>query len=83
MSQTPDLEHKRKRSAIESGSGQHNYPSPQQNPLQQSHGGYINFLPRPNAERLALIQGDGDTFGDILNLLADYEGMHSLQLRLP
>lgn len=42
-------------------------------------GGYINFLPRPNAERLALIQGDGDTFADILNLLADYEGMHPVQ----
>ncbi|KAJ4147412.1 hypothetical protein LMH87_001933 [Akanthomyces muscarius] len=74
MSHTPDLEHKRKRSAIDSG-GQLSYPSPQQNPLQQSHAGYINFLPRPNAERLALIQGDGDTFADILTLLADYEGV--------
>ncbi|XWW94171.1 hypothetical protein V2A60_002113 [Cordyceps javanica] len=74
MSQTPDLEHKRKRSAMDAGGGQHNYPSPQQNPLQQSHGGYINFLPRQNTERLALIQADGDTFADILHLIAGYEG---------
>ncbi|OAA60082.1 Fungal transcriptional regulatory protein [Cordyceps fumosorosea ARSEF 2679] len=72
MSQTPDLEHKRKRSVMDAGS-QHNYPSQKQSPPQQSHG-YINFLPRQNAERLALIQADGDTFADILHLLAGYEG---------
>ncbi|KAM3460356.1 hypothetical protein MY5147_004315 [Beauveria neobassiana] len=73
MSQTPDLEHKRKRSAIDN-SGQQSYPSSQQNPLQQSHGSHINFIPRPNADRLALIQADSDTFADVLHLIAGYEG---------
>lgn len=44
--------------------------------------GYINFLPRSNLDRLALIQGESDTFGDILGLIADYEGMlNVLKLR--
>jgi len=37
--------------------------------------GYISYLPRPNAERLPLVQGDADTFGDIIGLLGEYEGM--------
>lgn len=39
------------------------------------HPGHINFLPRPNPERLGLIPGEADTFTDIISLLAEYEGM--------
>jgi hypothetical protein len=36
--------------------------------------GTINYLLKPNAERLPLIAGDGDTFTDILELMTEYEG---------
>lgn len=35
---------------------------------------YINYVPRANAERLNLIQGDTDTFADIIGLIGEYEG---------
>lgn len=37
--------------------------------------GFINYLPRTNAEPLDLLQGDTDTFGDIVGLIGEYEGM--------
>jgi hypothetical protein len=35
----------------------------------------INYLVRAKAERLGLIEGDGETFGDVLGMIDDYEGM--------
>ncbi len=35
----------------------------------------INYLTRAKNERLGLIEGDGETFGDVLGLIDDYEGM--------
>jgi len=34
----------------------------------------INYLVRAKAERLRLIEGDGETFGDVLGMIDDYEG---------
>lgn len=41
---------------------------------QQQQPVAINYLPAGIVERLGLIQGDGDTFVDILSLIGDYEG---------
>ncbi len=35
----------------------------------------INYLVRAKSERLGLIEGDGETFGDVLGMIDDYEGM--------
>jgi hypothetical protein len=35
----------------------------------------INYLVRAKAERLRLIEGDGEAFGDVLGMIDDYEGM--------
>ncbi|PHH71505.1 hypothetical protein CDD82_6481 [Ophiocordyceps australis] len=39
--------------------------------------GFINYLPRASGdyERLALLQGDADTFADIIGLIGEYEGV--------
>jgi hypothetical protein len=35
----------------------------------------INYLVRARSERLRLIEGDGETFGDVLGMIDDYEGV--------
>ena len=35
----------------------------------------INYLVKAKAERLRLIEGDSETFGDVLGMIDDYEGM--------
>jgi hypothetical protein len=35
----------------------------------------INYLSRAKAERMRLIEGDGETFGDVLGMIDAYEGM--------
>jgi hypothetical protein len=35
----------------------------------------INYLVRAKAERLRLIEGDGETFANVLGMIDDYEGM--------
>ncbi|KAI1263384.1 hypothetical protein F5Y18DRAFT_127176 [Xylariaceae sp. FL1019] len=37
----------------------------------------INYLTKAQAARLKLIQGDGDTFSDVLGLITEYEGVLS------
>lgn len=34
----------------------------------------INYLARAKSEKLKLIEGDSDTFSDVLALIDDYEG---------
>lgn len=34
----------------------------------------INYLSKARAEKLRLIDGDSETFGDVLSLIDDYEG---------
>lgn len=38
----------------------------------------INYLSRVNCSRLGLIQGDYETFSDVLSLINDYEGKQAL-----
>lgn len=35
----------------------------------------INYLVRARSDRLKLIKGDSETFGDILSMIDEYEGM--------
>jgi hypothetical protein len=35
----------------------------------------INYLVKARSERLRLIEGDAETFGDVLGMVDDYEGM--------
>lgn len=100
MSQTPDLDHKRKRDLEDNShpayhsqqsslsQGQSNgYKMRSQTKLRTTvftiytntcaaHGTTINYLPR-NPERIGLIQGDSETFSDILTLIAEYEGPYA------
>ena len=43
----------------------------------------INYLVRAKGERLRLIEGDGEAFGDVLGMIDDYEGMfgHGIRTR--
>ncbi|PNP74138.1 hypothetical protein FNYG_12512 [Fusarium nygamai] len=43
--------------------------------LQQGVPGYIHYLPRSNASHLSLVQGDADTFADIIGLIGEYENV--------
>ena len=59
-------------------------PPSMQMPREQLVGGSgsreftpINYLVRSRTERLRLIEGDVDTFGDVIGSLDDYEGMFS------
>lgn len=38
----------------------------------------INFLSKAHSTKLKLIQGDSDTFSDVLTLINEYEGEHPL-----
>jgi len=44
-------------------------------------GRQINYLVRAKSERLSLIEGDSEIFGDMLGTIDDYEGMLSRELR--
>lgn len=35
----------------------------------------INYLAKARSEKLRLIEGDSETFGDVLGMIDDYEGM--------
>jgi hypothetical protein len=41
----------------------------------------INYLMRAKAEKLRLIEGDNETFGIVLGMIDDYEGMFTLRDR--
>ncbi|TVY60942.1 hypothetical protein Focb16_v013943 [Fusarium oxysporum f. sp. cubense] len=43
--------------------------------LQQGVPGHIHYLPRSNASHLSLVQGDADTFADIIGLIGEYENV--------
>ncbi|KAF5972488.1 hypothetical protein FCOIX_9326 [Fusarium coicis] len=43
--------------------------------LQQGVPGFIHYLPRSNAPHLSLVQGDADTFADIVGLIGEYENV--------
>jgi hypothetical protein len=41
----------------------------------------INYLVRAKGDRLRLIEGDNETFGDVLGMIDDYEGMFGHGIR--
>ena len=41
----------------------------------------INYLIRAKGDRLRLIEGDNETFGDVLGMIDDYEGMFGHGIR--
>ncbi|KAL7788678.1 hypothetical protein V8C37DRAFT_387589 [Trichoderma ceciliae] len=89
MAHAPELEpHKRKRDVDDDGSQptHHRQPIAHEPASRQSSSSalslspsplesVINFLPRHNAQLLALIPGDVDTFADIIYLIGEYEGV--------
>ncbi|KAE9578569.1 hypothetical protein CGMCC3_g5724 [Colletotrichum fructicola] len=68
--------HKRKRDADDSGSQPaHSDRIPQPPPPQSGNSSIINYLSKASAGKLRLIQGEPDTFSDVLGLLNQYEGV--------
>ncbi|KJZ71305.1 hypothetical protein HIM_09315 [Hirsutella minnesotensis 3608] len=74
--------HKRKRDVEDNGHlpGQYHTSSPATN--HQGGAGYINYLPRADSKRLGLLQGDADTFADIVGLIGVLERHESLAASL-
>ncbi|KAH7309131.1 hypothetical protein B0I35DRAFT_93944 [Stachybotrys elegans] len=77
----PDPEsNKRKRGSEDNGSQPPHHPPHhrqllrQPTPVSSGSAGVLQYFPRPNLERLGLIEGEADTFADILNLMNEYEG---------
>ncbi|KAI3327167.1 hypothetical protein HD806DRAFT_520114 [Xylariaceae sp. AK1471] len=71
-------QHKRKRDiADDNGSQVHADRIPQPPPPQSGNSVPINYLSKSLALKLKLIQGDGDTFSDVLGLINEYEGVLS------
>lgn len=62
---------KRKRSPVDdTGAASRQIPNP---PM--GHGmTQINYLMKARGERLRLIEGDSETFADVLGMIDDYEG---------
>jgi len=60
---------KRKRTPIDEGRQSAPPPAPHSGGVTQ-----INYLMRAKAERLKLIEGDSETFSDVLGMIDDYEG---------
>ncbi|KAI8627040.1 hypothetical protein F5Y19DRAFT_186381 [Xylariaceae sp. FL1651] len=77
MAHNPDADqHKRKRdTADDNGSQVHADRIPQPPPPQSGNTIPINYLSKAHAVKLKLIQGDGDTFSDVLGLINEYEGV--------
>ncbi|TKW56634.1 hypothetical protein CTA1_3250 [Colletotrichum tanaceti] len=68
--------HKRKRDADDSGAQPaHSDRIPQPPPPQSGNASIINYLSKASACRLKLIQGEPETFSDVLGLLNQYEGV--------
>ncbi|KAI1108846.1 hypothetical protein F5Y14DRAFT_58455 [Nemania sp. NC0429] len=68
-------QHKRKRDAADDNGSQVHDRIPQPPPPQSGNNIPINYHSRSLAVKLKLIQGDSETFSDILNLINDYEGV--------
>jgi hypothetical protein len=76
---SPNLESaggaKRKRSPVEEGVTR----PPPLHPGNAGNSGnvtQINYLMKAKSEKLRLIEGDKETFGDVLGMIDDYEGMY-------
>jgi hypothetical protein len=63
----PDQTLKRKRSPEA-------HPGPGTASMTPANVTQINYLVKARSERLRLIEGDAETFGDVLGMIDDYEG---------
>ncbi|KAI1178847.1 hypothetical protein F4777DRAFT_535871 [Nemania sp. FL0916] len=68
-------QHKRKRDATDDGSSQIHDRIPQPPPPQSGNAVPINYLSRSLAGKLRLVQGDSDSFSEVLGLINEYEGV--------
>ncbi|KAI1755808.1 hypothetical protein F4782DRAFT_369860 [Xylaria castorea] len=68
-------QHKRKRDVADDNGSQVHDRIPQPPPPQSGNTVPINYLSRSLAVKLKLIQGDSDTFSDVLGLINEYEGV--------
>ncbi|KAI4868093.1 hypothetical protein F4820DRAFT_161515 [Hypoxylon rubiginosum] len=78
MAHNPDSDqHKRKRDISDDNGSQapHADRIPQPPPPQSGNIVPINYLSKVHTVKLKLIQGDGDTFTDVLTLVNEYEGV--------
>ncbi|RYP63234.1 hypothetical protein DL770_009435 [Monosporascus sp. CRB-9-2] len=79
MAHNPDSEpHKRKRDISDDNGSQPGHAAdriPQPPPPQSGNQAPINFLSKAHSTKLRLIQGDPDTFSDVLTLINEYEGV--------
>ncbi|KAI8649751.1 hypothetical protein NCS55_01437800 [Fusarium keratoplasticum] len=73
MGHTSDSEASKRKRDVDDAGGQPGRAQLTPASLQQGIPGYIHYLPRSNTSHLSLIQGDGDTFADILGLITEYE----------
>lgn len=55
-------------------------PIPESGTLQLNggNGTQINYLAKARTEKLKIIEGDSETFGDVLGMIDDYEGTYIL-----
>ncbi|GAP89940.1 putative C6 finger domain-containing protein [Rosellinia necatrix] len=76
MAHTVDADqHKRKRDVADDNGSQVHDRIPQPPPPQSVNTVPINYLSRSPGVKLKLIQGDGDTFSNALDLISEYEGV--------
>lgn len=80
MPHTHEVDTPKRKREIDDNGGQatlvERIPQP---PPPQSGNGAINYLTRSHPNKLKLIHGDCDIFGDIISLISDYEGVLSRQ----
>ncbi|KXJ89411.1 hypothetical protein Micbo1qcDRAFT_165481 [Microdochium bolleyi] len=72
--------HKRKRDISDESGAQSGHAAeriPQPLPPQTANQPPINYLSRVQSGRLSLLQGDGESFSDVLALISEYEGVLS------
>ncbi|KAF5004716.1 hypothetical protein FDECE_8797 [Fusarium decemcellulare] len=75
MGHTSDSEPPKRKRDVDDAGGQPGRAQHAPASIQQGIPSYIHYLPRSNASHLSLIQGDGDTFADIISLIGDYEAV--------
>ena len=72
-SPNPETSAKRKRTPIDEAARIPHPPMP-------ANVTQINYLMKSRGERLRLIEGDSETFADVLGMIDDYEGARLLSI---
>ncbi|KAF5019084.1 hypothetical protein F66182_8924 [Fusarium sp. NRRL 66182] len=75
MGHTSDSEPAKRKRDVDDAGGQPARAQHAPTSLQQGAPGYIHYLSRSNASHLSLVQGDADTFADIIGLISEYESV--------